>query len=79
MYGTLGIHWACSLLGFLSLGMAIIPFAFINYGDRLKAGSKFRAEVHALRKQEEEDAEVERNASAQFPQDEVLEKEAKLV
>ena len=79
MYGTLGIHWACSLLGFLSLGMAIIPFAFIKYGDRLKAGSKFRAEVHALRQQEEEDAEAERNTNAQLTQDEVHEKEAKLV
>ena len=41
MYETLGVAWASSLLGFLSLGMAIIPFAFIKYGDRIRANSKF--------------------------------------
>lgn len=35
MYSNLGIHWAPSLLGFLSLGMGVIPFLFIRYGDRL--------------------------------------------
>ena len=39
MYKTLGMAWASSLLGFLSLG--IIPFAFIKYGDRTRANSKF--------------------------------------
>ena len=41
MYRTLGIAWASSLLGFLSLGMTIIPFAFVKYGDRIRANSKF--------------------------------------
>ncbi|KAI4129251.1 MAG: hypothetical protein LQ347_003860 [Umbilicaria vellea] len=41
MYESLGVAWASSLLGFLSLGMAIIPFAFIKYGDRIRANSKF--------------------------------------
>ena len=79
MYSNLGIHWACSLLGFLSLAMAIIPFAFIKYGERLKSGSKFRAEVHALRQREVEDAEAERKASAHLTQDEVFDNEAKMV
>jgi hypothetical protein len=35
MYSQLGIHWAPSLLGFLSLLMGVIPFLLIKYGDRL--------------------------------------------
>lgn len=45
MYRELGIAWASSLLGFLSLGMCIIPFAFIKYGDRIRANSKFCNEL----------------------------------
>lgn len=35
MYRNLGIHWASSLLGFLSLAIGIIPFVFIFFGKRL--------------------------------------------
>lgn len=45
MYNKLGIAWASSLLGFLSLAMSIIPFVFINYGDRIRAGSPFCQEL----------------------------------
>lgn len=41
MYTKLGVHWAGTLLAFVSLGMAIIPFAFIKYGDRIRAHSRF--------------------------------------
>lgn len=41
MYDRLGVHWASSLLGFLSLVMTIIPFAFIKYGDKIRAHSRF--------------------------------------
>lgn len=41
MYAKLGIAWATSLLGFLSLPMLAIPFAFIRYGDQLRERSKF--------------------------------------
>jgi len=40
MYDRLGVSWASSLLGFLGLGVSIIPFAFIRYGDRIRANSK---------------------------------------
>ena len=53
MYGTLGIHWACTLLGFLSLGMVIIPFAFIRYGSYIRANSKLGQEIRLLREREE--------------------------
>lgn len=39
MYETLGVAWACSLLGFLSLVMCLVPFVFIRYGERLRANS----------------------------------------
>ena len=45
MYKSLGISWACSLLGFLSLAMCIIPFTFIKYGDRIRENSKFCQEL----------------------------------
>ena len=45
MYKSLGIAWASSLLGFLSLAMSIIPFAFIKYGDRIRQNSKFCQEL----------------------------------
>lgn len=47
MYRALGISWASSLLGFLSLAMTIIPFAFIKYGDRIRANSRFCQELKA--------------------------------
>jgi hypothetical protein len=40
MYTRLGVHWATSLLGFISLAMAITPFAFIKYGHKIRANSK---------------------------------------
>lgn len=45
MYKTLGIAWACSLLGFVSLAMAAIPFIFIRYGEKLRSRSKFCQEL----------------------------------
>lgn len=56
MYGRMGIPWATSLLGFLSLGMTIIPFAFIKYGDRIRANSKFCQELKERKRQDEERA-----------------------
>ena len=51
MYQRLGISWASSLLGFLSLAMTVIPFVFIRYGDRIRANSRFCNELKA-RKEE---------------------------
>ncbi|KAI1761213.1 major facilitator superfamily protein [Hypoxylon sp. FL1150] len=47
MYGKLGVHWATSLLGFLSLLMALIPFAFIRFGRHLRENSKFSQSLKA--------------------------------
>ncbi|MCJ1391133.1 hypothetical protein MMC18_003995 [Xylographa bjoerkii] len=62
MYNTLGVAWSCSLLGLLTLAMCIIPFAFIRYGDRIRANSNFCQEL-AENKRDAETREV--GASAQ--------------
>lgn len=56
MFTTLGVNWACSLLAFLSLGMALIPWTFIKFGDRIRANSRF---CQYLKKMDEEEAEQE--------------------
>jgi MFS family permease len=67
MFMNLGIGWACSLLGFLSLGVAVIPFVFIAYGDKIRANSKFCQELRKMmeeqKKEEEKAGERKRRAS----------------
>lgn len=41
MYSGLGIGWATSLLGFVSLALTPIPWVFYAYGPRLRARSKY--------------------------------------
>ncbi|MCJ1352781.1 MAG: hypothetical protein MMC33_002765 [Icmadophila ericetorum] len=41
MYNRLGISWATSLLGFLSLALLPIPWILFKYGARIRAKSKF--------------------------------------
>ncbi|EXJ61914.1 hypothetical protein A1O7_02345 [Cladophialophora yegresii CBS 114405] len=57
MFSNLGIAWACSLLGFLSMGMCIIPFAFIRFGDRIRDNSRFCKELKELKTKEAEENE----------------------
>ncbi|KAF7712691.1 Uncharacterized protein PECH_006676 [Penicillium ucsense] len=58
MFDRLGVHWACSLIAFLSLGVSIVPFAFIRYGDRIRKTSMFCQELKRIK-------EAERNGMAQ--------------
>lgn len=55
MFSSLGIAWACSVLAFLSLGMAVIPFAFIWYGDQIRANSKFCQHLKQMKAAEAEE------------------------
>ncbi|KAJ5770246.1 uncharacterized protein N7511_002297 [Penicillium nucicola] len=41
MYTNLGVDWASSVLGFISLAMVPIPFLFFFYGAKIRAMSKF--------------------------------------
>lgn len=45
MFEQLGVPWACSLLGFVSAAMCLIPIVFIRYGERLKARSPICQEL----------------------------------
>ncbi|KAL9027731.1 MAG: hypothetical protein Q9196_003788 [Gyalolechia fulgens] len=64
MYNSLGIAWASSLLAFLSLAMSVIPFAFIKYGDRIRANSKFCQELREKKKGYEEEREREESIAS---------------
>lgn len=39
LYEHLGVLWAPSVLAFVALGMGVIPFAFIRFGDRLASSA----------------------------------------
>ncbi|KAK2827825.1 hypothetical protein FQN49_007306 [Arthroderma sp. PD_2] len=68
MYAVLGISWGCSLLAFASLAMTAIPFAFIRYGDRIRAGSRFCQHLKQLKEQrmrEDEEEEASSRAAGQ--------------
>ncbi|KAF2103842.1 MFS general substrate transporter [Rhizodiscina lignyota] len=60
MYDTLGIAWGSSLLGFLSIGMCFIPFAFIIWGDRIRANSKFCQHLAKMKEERQRQEERER-------------------
>lgn len=57
MYSTLGVDWACSLLGFLSALMCLVPFLFLRYGAKIRANSEFCQEIQ--RKKAEDEAKQE--------------------
>lgn len=41
MYRTLGVGWASSLLGFISLTLVPIPYVFYAYGLRLRKNTRY--------------------------------------
>lgn len=41
MYKGLGIGWASSLLGFISLALVPIPYVFYIYGPRLRKNTRY--------------------------------------
>ncbi|KAJ5889060.1 hypothetical protein N7495_009101 [Penicillium taxi] len=69
MFNRLGVHWACSLIAFLAMVVSIIPFAFIRYGDRIRANSKFCQELKAIK--EAEQLELEREERLENGSDEL--------
>ncbi|ODV91571.1 hypothetical protein CANCADRAFT_46606 [Tortispora caseinolytica NRRL Y-17796] len=54
MYENLGIDWACSLFGFLSIAMIPIPWLFRLYGKKLRSKSLFNDIDSADVKKDEE-------------------------
>ncbi|KAG2421854.1 hypothetical protein HFD88_005830 [Aspergillus terreus] len=45
MYHKLGVDWASSLLGFLTVAMIPIPIVFFFYGKKIRAMSKFTPKI----------------------------------
>ena len=41
MFNNLGVAWATSLLGFLTLAMVPVPVLFFIYGKKIRSLSKF--------------------------------------
>jgi hypothetical protein len=54
MFERLGVQWAGTLLGCLSLGLAVLPFVFYVFGPKLRARS-----AYLVRGQVEEVVEVD--------------------
>jgi MFS family permease len=72
MYRRLGVAWACSLLGFLSLALAVIPFVFYWKGQQLRARSKFCQ--YLLQKEKEDEERLRQSGNSAIPtQDRVVE------
>lgn len=57
MFDRLGIHWAGTLIAFVGLGVSVIPFAFIRYGDRIRANSRFCQELQRMKEAEKRELE----------------------
>jgi len=55
MFQRLGVQWAGTLLGCLSLGLATLPFVFYVAGPRLRARSAYlvRGQAGEIREMEE--------------------------
>lgn len=53
MFSAVGIDWGCSIIAFVSLGVSVIPFAFIYFGDKIRRGSKMQRHLQAMKEEEE--------------------------
>ena len=45
MYEAMGLGWGNSLLGFLTLAMAPLPWIFFKYGQRLRTNPRFQVKL----------------------------------
>ncbi|EED21234.1 bicyclomycin resistance protein, putative [Talaromyces stipitatus ATCC 10500] len=61
MFSAVGIDWGCSIIGFASLGVSVIPFGFIYFGERIRNGSKLMQHLKALREEEQRAWEAEQH------------------
>lgn len=41
MLESLGVAWSCTVLAMVSAVLGIVPFLFIAFGERIRAGSRF--------------------------------------
>ncbi|KAK2747777.1 hypothetical protein FQN57_001807 [Myotisia sp. PD_48] len=64
MYASLGVNWGCTLLAGVSLLLTATPFAFIKFGDRIRANSKFCQHLKQLKEDMIREEEEENRANA---------------
>ncbi|KAF2124722.1 MFS general substrate transporter [Dothidotthia symphoricarpi CBS 119687] len=62
MYRALGVAWATSLLGFFSLALCVVPFAFFRWGGKMREKSKFCQHLRAKKMEEKAERDAEREA-----------------
>ncbi|KAF2034112.1 MFS general substrate transporter [Setomelanomma holmii] len=60
MYRNLGVAWATSLLGFLSLALCVVPFVFLRFGGKMRERSRFCQYLRQKKVEEEARREAER-------------------
>jgi ABC-type transport system involved in cytochrome bd biosynthesis fused ATPase/permease subunit len=46
VYSNLGINWATSLLGFVSLALMPVPWVFFKYGKKIRAMSRYETPAY---------------------------------
>ncbi|KAJ3567766.1 hypothetical protein NPX13_g6658 [Xylaria arbuscula] len=56
LYEKLGVHWASTLLGLISLALAYTPFLVIKWGKEIRARSPFMKEAKTCRPEDSEAA-----------------------
>ncbi|KAF2087160.1 MFS general substrate transporter [Saccharata proteae CBS 121410] len=54
LYRGLGVAWACSLLGFVTLVLCAVPFVFWRFGDRIRENSRFCQELAEMERREKD-------------------------
>ncbi|KAL1598926.1 hypothetical protein SLS60_008071 [Paraconiothyrium brasiliense] len=64
MYRAMGVAWATSLLGFFSVALCVVPFAFLKWGGKMREKSKFCQYLKAKKREEAEQVERERDEKA---------------
>jgi hypothetical protein len=60
MYRSLGVPWACSLLGFFSVAVCAVPFVFLKFGPAMRRRSSFCQYLAQKKRDEAEARERER-------------------
>jgi hypothetical protein len=65
MYQTLGVNWASTLVAFLALACAPLPFLFYKYGERIRLRSKYAKEAAKIAGMMKERAEKQRQLEKQ--------------
>lgn len=60
MYESLGINWASTLVAFLALACAPLPFLFFRYGEKIRLRSKYAKEAAKIAAMIKERAQKQR-------------------